>query len=343
MKACAVAALVWALFSLPAFAQEPKVRASLATPTPGGAWVGQRVTLVVELLAPGFFAGAAAFDLPDPRGVLLVPPSDHPTISSETIDGTSYTVQRHELSVFARRAGDTAIPAFTVRFSFKRQPLDKESVAATVKTEPLPFTAKVPPGAEKLGSIISARQLTAVETWQPEPGPAKAGDAFTRTVTFAAPDVPAMAFPPFPSGAIDGLGVYPKAPEVLDHNERGALRGERREVITYLCQRPGQFTIPAVRFTWFDLGAQKLQTIEFPARTFDVAPNPALASADNAAIPALGPDRRALLITLVAALALVAVAILLWRSRQTWLPLLRVFRPVHLAPLNPQPSNPKRP
>jgi hypothetical protein len=53
-------------------AQDPKVRASLAAQ--GNVWVGQRVTLVVELLAPGFFTSAASFDLPDPSGVLLIRP-----------------------------------------------------------------------------------------------------------------------------------------------------------------------------------------------------------------------------------------------------------------------------
>jgi len=211
--------LALALMPCVALAQDAKVRASLADK--GDCWVGERVTLVVELLAPGYFAGAPSFDLPDPPGVLLVPPVGSPTLGSEEIDGTTYTVQRHELSVFARRAGAQTIPPLTVRFRFERQPLDKETVPASVRTEPLSLTAKAPHGAEGLGGIISARGLTAVESWTPaEPKKAKAGDAFTRTVTYAAPDVPAMAFPPFPIARVDGLGAYPKPPEVLDHSER---------------------------------------------------------------------------------------------------------------------------
>ena len=103
-----------------AVAQEPKVRASIGTQ--GDLWVGQRIALVVELLAPGYFAGAAAFDLPDPPGLLLTPPEGSPVVSSETIDGTSYTVQRHEVAVFARRAGEQTIPPFTVRFNSDATP-----------------------------------------------------------------------------------------------------------------------------------------------------------------------------------------------------------------------------
>ncbi len=320
---------------VPARAQETKARASLDLK--GEAWVGQRITLVVELLAPGYFTSAASFQLPDPPGMVLIPPTGSPVVGSETVDDVSYTVQRHELSVFASRGGPHTIPPLTVRFRFKRQPLDKETIAATVKTEPLPFVAKVPPGAEKLGAVISARNLTAVETWKPELGKAKAGDAFTRTITFTAPDVPAMAFPPFPAGKIDGVGIYPKPPEVLDHSERGDFTGERRDSIAYVCQRPGQFTIPAVKLTWFDLEVKQLKIIAFPGRTLDVAPNPAMASAAvGNAKPASDRGReRALWLGVLAVMLANGVAVLGWKTRGVWQPAIDLFRPVHLAPLNP--------
>lgn len=314
------------------FAQEAKVRTSLVTQS--DLWVGQRLALVVELLAPGFFTGVPAFDLPDAKGVLLVPPGGSPLVSGEDIGGASHTVQRHELSVFAHRAGDQIIPPFTVRFHFKRNPLDKDAVAAT---EPLHFTVKLPPGAEKLGSLISAQNLNVEETWKPEPGKAKAGDAFTRSITYSAPDVPAMAFPPFRAGKIEGLGIYPKPPEVLDEGDHGHPTDKRRDTITYVCERPGQFTIPSVRFTWFDLDAKKLQTIDFPARTFEVAPNPAMASTSRT-VAGLAHVSRGAAIVLAGVLAASVFTFLFWKTRAFWLRLIEAFRPVHLAPLNPSRS-----
>jgi hypothetical protein len=313
-------------------AQEPKIRASLANQS--DAWVGEPRTLIVELLAPGFFAGAPAFDLPDPQGTILVPPRGSPTISSEEIDGTSYTVQRHELSIVARRAGAQTIPPLTVRFRYKRQPLDKDSSLATVKTVPLTFAVKTPPGAERLGGIISARDLTVTEQWQPEPGDAKAGDAFTRTITFSAPDVPAMAFPPFPAAKIDGLGVYPKPPDVVDHSDRGNLRGERRDTITYLCKQPGQYIIPAVRLSWFDLESQKIQTIDLAARSITVAPNPALAAAEatsESTRDGLASLRRVGAFLWYA----IPIAVCLALVYRNWTRWTSPFRAVPLAPLNP--------
>jgi len=334
-------ALSWDCRSL---AQDAKVRATMPNPS---AWVGERVPLVVELLVPGIFAGAASFDFSDPPGLMLFPPAEHPRVSSETISGVSYSVQQHELSAFAQRAGEQTIPSFTVKFAFKRHPLDQETVAASLRTEPLKFMANLPPGAEKLGGLISARDLKITETWQPEPGKThvKAGDAFTRTITFTAAGTPGMLFPPFPAGTMDGLGIYPKPPEVLDRSNRGDLAGERRDAITYVCERAGRFTIPAARLVWFDLDSKELRTNELPARTLEVAPNPSLAStastSDSSAAAATkpvpdGPRNRGRLWS--GAGLVVFAALLAWRTRRFsrfWQPVMAVFRPVHLQPLNP--------
>ena len=319
-------------------AQDAKVRTSLETKD--AVWVGQKVTVVVELLAPGYFSSAATFDLPDPQGVLLLPPMGHPTVGSETIDGTSYTVQRHELSAYPMRAGDQSVPAFSVRFSFKGAPPDTHEIAATLKTNSMPFTVKMPLGAENLGLVISARDLKVEETWKPEPGKENvmAGAAFTRTITFTAPDVPGMVFPPFPAGRIDGLGIYTKQ-QLIDHSDRGSLRGGRRDVVTYVCKRAGEFTIPAVRFIWFDLETQQLRTEELAERTLKVAANPALATSGGGT-PAGGAANQSS-ITLWRLAGLAAAMFLLFlagrsaRFRRVVADWLTPLRPLHLQPLNP--------
>ena len=313
-----------------AIGQEPKVRTSLSTQ--GDMYVGQRLTLVVELFAPGFFASAATFDLPDPQGVLLMPPTAHPMVSSEDIDGVSYSVQRHELFAFPKRGGSQTIPSLPVRFAFKRSPLDQAKISASVTTDPVEFTVVLPPGAEGLANVISARNLKVEETWQPELGKTtiKPGDAFTRTIIFSAPNLPGMVFPPFPADSIDGLGVYAKH-QILDQTERGQLRGERRDVITYVFQRSGEFTIPAARLTWWDLDNKQLQSVDFPAHVFSVAEAPLPMSSSKP----LARWKPALAVLILLALALLCYA----RLRHLFADAFARFRPVRLAPLNPPPSS----
>ena len=303
-------------------------------------WVGQKVTVVVELFAPGYFSSAATFDLPDPEGVLLVPPLGHPIISSQTIDKSSYTVQRHELAAYPMRAGKQTIPAVNVRFDFKHAPQDATGIAATVTTTPMPLSVALPPGAEHLGQIISARDLKVEEAWQPEPGKGgvQAGSAFTRTITFSAADMPGMVFPPFPAGQIDGLSIYTKQ-QLLDQTENGSLRGERRDTITYVCQRPGEFTIPSARFTWFDLDTNQLRTTDLAERTLTVAAPPQ-GSTTNAA-DAKGPIAVLRLIPwwmltgLVLAVALLLLVIANARFRRIVSEVAFPLRAVHLQALNP--------
>jgi hypothetical protein len=320
------------------WAQEAKVRTSFKTDT--NIWVGQKVTLVVEVLAPGYFSTAVTFDLPEPHGVLIMPPIVHPILSSETIDDTRYTVQRHELSAYPMRAGEQSVPAFSVHFEYTSSPLDTNGIAATVKTNPMPIKIEVPPGAEDLGQVISARDLKIDETWQPEPGKesVKAGSAFTRTMVFTAPDVPGMLFPPVPTNPIDGLGIYPKR-QLLDHTDNGSLTGERRDVVTYVCQKPGEFTIPAVRFIWFDLDTQQLQTKDFPERTLKVIANPALATSSGAQAAQPVPPMPSSTWWKLAGVAVVAfllfIAVWSTRFRRAVADFFTPFRPLHLQPLNP--------
>ncbi len=319
-------------------AEEARLRVSLAQPD--RIWVGQRVELAIELLAPGYFASGVDFDLPDPDGVLVMPPESRPVVGNETIDGVRFTVQRHRLSVWPMRAGAQSVPSLTARFRYRSKPLDEDTVAASLQTDAISFQVQVPPGAEGLGTVISARRLEVREQWDPEPGTVDipAGSAFKRTITFSAPDVPGMVFPPFPAARVDGLGVYPKR-ELRDRANRGSLTGERRDQITYVLERPGRFTLPAVRFTWFDLDSKRLRTEHFAARTFQVVANPDLAGAAAAAADAPAAAGGRIPWRIVAALLALAVAALIAvrsrRLRAATRRLLAPFRPVHLAPLNP--------
>jgi hypothetical protein len=313
-------------------AAEALVRTRLATT--GEIWVGQRVTIVIELLSPGFFAGSPAFDLPRVSGVVICPPDERPVLGTETVGGASYTVQRHDFEVFAQRPGRVEIPPWPVRFATRQgaaPPAEQRFL-----TDPVAFDVLLPPGAEGLITLISARELQATETWKPEPASAKVGDAFTRTLLFSARDVPAMLFPAVPAGKVDGLGVYPKTPSLRDLKERGEQRGERTETITYICERAGRAKIPGLRLSWWDVDDRELKVVEFAVREFAVASHPGMAVAPAAAPRDWRRTARTAAPCTLAGLALVMGA---WRTRRRWPGWRRrtvaYWSPLHLQPLNP--------
>lgn len=313
-----------------------KVRAALAGNEP--IWAGQKATLRVDLLAPGYFADAAVFDLPRIPGLLLLPPAGSPSVGSEDVDGITYTVQQHEVSIISLQPGPVTVPPFEIRFNFKRAPLDKDSVSGAVKTPAVQFTVKPVPGLPEGTAALTSADLAITESWKPEPPPTgtqvQTGSAFVRTLSWTASDLPGMAFPPLRAEKIRGLGIYPATPEVNDTYERGELHASRRDSVTYVCRTGGKFTIPAVTIKWWDPKTKELKETTFPARTIDVAapPVPPVPLTRQAAdwIHRHGP-----ILGITGALAALAFAAIHF-ARQPVLAFCRQFRPRHLTPLNPQ-------
>ncbi len=222
---------------------------------------------------------------------------EHPTFGTELIDGATYVIAQHDLALFAMRPGTYDVPPFTVRFASADAP-GEPPVEHRLTTPPLRIEARLPPGAAHVPSLISTSTLTVSEQWKPEPKEARVGDAFTRTVTRSAPDVPAMAFPPLPVTDLDGLAAYPRPPVVQDHSGRGTFTGTRIDSVTYVCERPGTVTVPALEFPWWNVRTQTLQTLTLPAVTLDVGHAPLSQSTRNRLGAAVGA------VVLLAALAL---------------------------------------
>jgi hypothetical protein len=194
---------------------------------------------------------------------------DHPVLGTEQIDETTYNMQQHELALFMLRPGIYAVPSFTVRFASAPH-YGEPPVEHQLTTQAMQVEARMPPGAAHLPGLISTRELRVTETWQPQPTQARPGDAFTRTITLSAPDVPGMVFPPLPLARVDGLTVYPKPPVVQDQVERGAFSGQRVQTVTYVCEHPGSMTVPALVIPWWDVEKQTLRQVTLPALTLKV-------------------------------------------------------------------------
>ncbi len=303
--------LMWfsVIAASPALAADPAPQAKASIATTGDIWVGQRGVLVVELFTPGYFDSAPAFELPQVPGVILFPPQDRPVIGSEEMNGTKFTTQRHELTAYAERPGTVKIPPFQVRFDAALV-AGKPAKPQQVTTPAVEFTAKLPPGAQGLATIITTTDLTLKETWQPQPDgkPVQVGAAFTRTITIEAHDVPGMVFPSLPLDSPDGLRAYRKPPAIEDHTDRGELTGRRSETVTYECEQAGTFKLPALVLSWWNPEAKELKREELAAQTILVAAPPAPPA--TAADPAEKPRHETKMVGRVL-IALVAI-LLLW-------------------------------
>jgi hypothetical protein len=184
------------------YAAEPALlRASVAKPGP--VLVGEHVTMIVELLTVTTFASTPVFELPKIPGAILMQLEERPVLGTEEIDGETYTVQRHELALFVMRPGVAQISPFTVRFESSRR-FGEKPIEYHLTTPALQVEARMPPGAENYPGLVATRELHVEQVWHPQPRKARVGDAFTRTVTLTAPDLPGMVFPPLPLAEVEG-------------------------------------------------------------------------------------------------------------------------------------------
>lgn len=311
--------LILFFFACPSYAASPQLRVSIDTKQ--SYWVGQKIPFYIDLLSPGFFSGTPKFDLPEISGVLAMKIPGSPVMGTEEIDEHSFTTQRHEFVLFSQRPGQITIPSFTVSFGVSDQ-AGASPKEVTLKTSPLTLTPKMPSGAEKLGTIIATRDLKINEKWDPAPKDAETGNAFKRTLTFQAPDIPGMAFPAMPQVNIPGVGIYPETPVVNDRMERGDFIGQRSETISYVMENAGKRIIPAVNFYWFDIASETVKSEQLPEVTFKVSSSTVGRSSGQPSGHPAGVGSFQMIFAMVFVLITIGAAVV-WRWR---MPLIACFK-----------------
>ncbi len=255
-----------------ASAQTPRARVSLE---PGAVvTVGQPLTIRVQVLVPSFFTGAPAFpelDIDDAITIFV----DRGTNFTEREGTVTWAGQDRSYTVYPQRAGVFEIAEIAVEVRYRA---DAGLVTATATAPPIRFEARIPPEAAGLDYFIAAGDLTLEESFDVRPDTIRVGEAFSRTLTVTVRDALSMVIPPFETDSVPGLAVYPAPPRVDDsEGERGAaVIGTRIESVSYVAQVEGEYVLPAVGLSWWDVGTERLREAGVPEVRFVVVANPDL-------------------------------------------------------------------
>jgi hypothetical protein len=321
--------------------------------------VGQERELNLELWSTGVSFGDQLFVLPEVKGGFLMQ-SDSSTVKlNETRGNIQWQGLRYTLLFFPQRAGRLEVPPFDVQFS-ARAGFGSQPSLFRRQTPGIFIDARLPPGVDSGGLLVSTGSFSMEATWTPRvpaDGPAelKVGDYLKLEVTREAQDVPGMVFAPLPDFSIAGLAAYPDSPQVNDRINRGSLTSKRTDGVTFICQREGSYTIPEMRFQWWDPGQEVLAEKVIPALELVVTSNPAYLDQPGVA-GVVSQARRFVLdwkYLLAAVVSLVALVYLARRARPYLDPAIlktkraelrafsvRLFRRVIKAPNGLPPLNP---
>ena len=279
--------LVWLLLLLAAGFVPSTVAAQSATPraiarveleTAQRVMVGQPVTIRVEVLVPTWFSGAPAWPdikLPDALTIFRLTGGYNFT---DRINGQSWAGQARFYIVYPQRPRRYEIEEIPINVRYM---LDANAVSDIVSPAPIQFEAVLPPEARGLSYFIATTSLELTQTLDIEPDTLQVGDAFQRTISVTVQNTMGMVVPPLETDSIAGLAVY-RSPAVVEENvaERGdAIIGRRVESITYVAEAEGDYTLPPVELTWWDLNAERLRRETLPPIEFTVVAAPAAAAA----------------------------------------------------------------
>jgi hypothetical protein len=256
----------------------PIIRVKLQPPGP--VVVGQQVTATVQVLVPNYFLSAPEWPVLDIDGAIVTMSDEVLPHLSETIGGDSYVGVQQAYVITPGQEGEITLPPIEIRFQYAAVP-GQPPADGVVTLPPTRIVARWPAGAHTEEGILPVARLTVRQTLDRSLARLKAGDAITRTIAVDAAHTQPMMIRPPAIEAPDGVRVYRKDPSLSsDLGVHGELNAGRRiDRVTYLFEKPGHYTLPAIEFPWFDTASASRKTAEAPAIVVDVAPNLAAGAA----------------------------------------------------------------
>ena len=263
---------------------------------PDTAYVQQQLTYVLRI----YYAVT-------PHGPQLSDPKAADALIERLGDDRQYTTQRgdrrygvieRQYAIFPQSSGTLSIesPIFSAQVPDTRQqsnnnnffgqggfigPDPFNSLFQTVRPvqvrgQPFQISVKPRPSNSGGGAWLPAENLTATESWSPDPPTFRVGEPVTRTLTLKARGLTGAQLPELPLPSSADLKLYPDRSTTETKSDTKVVLGQREQKIALVPTRPGTFQLPEIRIPWWDTQADAPREAIVPARKITVtgAPTP---------------------------------------------------------------------
>lgn len=211
-----------------------------------------------------------------------------PVRSYETlIDGVRHGVLESRYALFPEQSGELRIPPLL--FSATAPAVPDEALGGqpfaprsgrTIQLRSPQLRLQVRPRPADYPSDaawLPARQLELSEQWSPAQAALQVGDSLTRSLHIraeglASAQLPLLAGQELPAA----LRRYPEQPRLSNQIDASGLIGSREESSALVPIAAGRIELPALEVVWWNTREDRLMRSRLPARTLEVAENPAL-------------------------------------------------------------------
>ncbi|MEZ8120970.1 BatD family protein [Vibrio splendidus] len=237
--------------------------------TPTKVSVNEQVILNIEVATPRWLTGGTRIGSIEIPNVIAKQRNQLATNYTERVNGTTWSRQRWEVTLYPMTSGEFVIPSVPVRVQVSAP--DGSNVGGTLYTQPIKFEASLPSGLlDNESPWFSATEVDIEQQWQRSSENLKVGDAITRTVTIKAKDSLSVLLPDVLNNeSTQQYQAYPQPNRLDDTQDRGNYRSSRIEETVYVIQQGGEFTLPEFSFQWWDSKNQRLETVVIKGNVFE--------------------------------------------------------------------------
>ncbi|KPM01743.1 BatD family protein [Vibrio splendidus] len=237
--------------------------------TPTKVSVNEQVILNIEVATPRWLTGGTRIGSIEIPNVIAKQRNQLATNYTERVNGTTWSRQRWEVTLYPMTSGEFVIPTVPVRVQVSAP--DGSNVGGTLYTQPIKFEASLPSGLlDNESPWFSATEVDTEQQWLRSSENLKVGDAITRTVTIKAKDSLSVLLPDVLNNeSTQQYQAYPQPNRLDDTQDRGNYRSSRIEETVYVIQQGGEFTLPEFSFQWWDSKNQRLETVVIKGNLFE--------------------------------------------------------------------------
>lgn len=236
--------------------------------------VGEPLVVTITIYTSTWFTDPPEFEEVQVSGAIMVRLAKNGA-KTVTIGKKKFPAIEQSYVVYPSIIGENILPSFDIKVSCPPEG-DFKGVERIVSTKERNFTVLPPPEGVDTSKWLSSYGVTLTDTWDRPLENLKAGDVIERRIRIKANGTLAALIQPIDTPQIDFGSVYPKTPILGNVQNLGSFTGSRTEIITFLIEEDGTFSLPEVVVPWFNLRTKKLTEEKLPAVEFNVAPNPDL-------------------------------------------------------------------
>ena len=198
------------------------------------------------------------------------------------IEGRRYIVVERNYAIYPQASGRLTLAPIRLRGQLVQDrfsmfdPFAAQARTVIRQSEPITLEVQAVPSAFTGGHWLPAKNVSLQEQWSGNPMALQVGEPITRTLLLTAAGQTASQLPELPLWSLPDFKQYPDQAALSDDKTRTGITGTRQEKTAIIPNKPGNYTLPAIRLPWWNTEKSRLEHAELPERQIVV-----LAAADN--------------------------------------------------------------